>query len=58
MERAVALANHASPAHAGIDLVIPEPHPGFVGFPRTRGDRPEMPVASSCASWLPPHTRG
>ena len=35
-------AADGSPAHAGIDLHWQGDHDRWVGFPRTRGDRPEM----------------
>ena len=47
-----------SPAHAGIDPLVP-PLPTFtVGLPRARGDRPLLPRISDAADLSPPRTRG
>ena len=47
-----------SPAHAGIDLVITESGAEPLRFPRTRGDRPRVPIPPILGLGVPPHTRG
>ena len=47
-----------SPAHAGIDP-LSSIFPGVgLGFPRTRGDRPDEYVVIFGKVTVPPHTRG
>ena len=46
------------PAHAGIDLGTTTFTWWLLGFPRTRGDRPELACEGCLVSRVSPHTRG
>ena len=48
----------ASPAHAGMYLILGRPAPVSNGFPRTRGDVPAPAPFVPRGYPLPPHTRG
>ena len=51
--------DHAgSPAHAGIDRILSLLKLMLMGFPRTRGDRPDIAQGYSVLQAVPPHTRG
>ena len=47
-----------SPAHAGIDRKMTLAQRAKFGFPRTRGDRPQLAVTDALVLQVPPHTRG
>ena len=47
-----------SPAHAGIDPLCPMTICWSTRFPRTRGDRPHIPLSVYVIIPVPPHTRG
>ena len=47
-----------SPAHAGIDRSITFADLPDAGFPRTRGDRPDVFASRNIQMAVPPHTRG
>ena len=51
-------SKEGSPAHAGIDLSHMPIGIRGAGFPRTRGDRPDLAAVSVAAGRVPPHTRG
>ena len=52
------MAMAVSPAHAGIDPAPLAYAVDTTGFPRTRGDRPDLDMAAMLEEWFPPHTRG
>ena len=47
-----------SPAHAGMYRWCTNAWSLLAGFPRTRGDVPQLGFITSCTSVFPPHTRG
>ena len=47
-----------SPAHAGMDLILPSLYSASVWLPRTRGDGPLTAYTITVATEAPPHTRG
>ncbi len=52
------LSPDASPAHAGMYLVLKAMRAPVSGFPRTRGDVPWVELPIYRLTTLPPHTRG
>ena len=59
MENRLAAAEaEGSPARAGIDRMTPCSTGGSTWFPRTRGDRPIVPLVDGKCGTVPPHARG